>query len=399
MNLSFDAEHEHFRAEVRAFIEANLPPPLAERQRRAPTVGSNTKDALQWQGILDSRGWAVPQWPAQYGGTGWSPLELFIFDEEMHEADAPEFQWVATHMVGPIIYMFGSEEQKRRFLPDIRRGAYLWCQGFSEPGAGSDLAGLRTAAQLDGDRYRVTGQKLWTSTAFEATRGFFLVKTDTTVKPQRGISFLLIDLNSPGITIRQIPQINGEADLCEVFLDDVSVPKENLIGEPGMGWTYAKKLLDNERTTSSFVHFNKRELRRAKELAQCESENGRPLAEDPVFRNRIARLDAQVSALQWSVLRVLANEATRYGATAAASTLKITGARLQQAITELQVDLLGARSIRFYDPYATEYESNDRWPAYVPGRSSAALIARAATIYGGTEQVQKNILSKIAFGF
>jgi len=176
------------------------------------------------------------------------------------------------------------------------------------------------------------------------------------------------------------------------------VPKENLIGEAGMGWTYAKTLLDSERATSSYIHFTKRELRRAKDLASSETEKCRSLAQDPHFRNRIAGLDAQVSALEWSVLRVLANESTRYGATAAASILKITGARLQQAITELQVDLIGARSVRFYDPYATEFASSDYWREYVPGRTSAALIARAATIYGGTEQVQKNILNKIAFG-
>lgn len=399
MNLTFDAEHEQFRAEIAAFVRANLPAQMIERQRRAPTIASNTEDAIKWQGILNARGWSVPHWMVEYGGTGWSPLQLFIFEEEMHEADAPEFQWVATHMVGPIIYMFGSQEQKQRFLPDIRRGAYLWAQGFSEPGAGSDLAALRTTAQPDGDRYRVTGQKLWTSAAFEADWGFFLVKTDVTVKPQRGISFLLIDLKSRGITIRQIPQINGDAHLCEVFLDDVSVPRDNLVGEPGMGWTYAKTLLDNERTTSSYVHFNKRELRRAKELAQSESHKGRSLAQEPQFRDRIARLDAQVSALQWSVLRVLANESSRYGATAMASALKITGARLQQAITELQVDLIGARCIRFYEPLATDFESDEFWRSYIPGRTSAALIARAATIFGGTEQVQKNILSKIAFGF
>jgi alkylation response protein AidB-like acyl-CoA dehydrogenase len=366
---------------------------------RSVSIASNTPDSIRWQGTLNERGWSVPHWPVEYGGTGWSPLQLFIFDEELHEADAPEFQWAATHMVGPIIYLFGSEAQKRRFLPDIRQGAYLWAQGFSEPGAGSDLVALQTTAKLEGDRYRVNGQKIWTSAAFEADWGFFLVKTDTSVKPQRGISFLLIDLKSPGITIRRIPQLNGDAHICEVFLDDVSVPKEDLVGEPGLGWKYAKTLLDQERTASSYVHFNKRELRRAKEIAHLEDEQGASLAQEPQFRHRIARLDAQVSALQWSVLRVLAQESSRYGATAAASMLKIRGARLQQAITELQIDLIGARALRFYEPEGTHFESDDFWRSYIPGRTSAALIARAVTIFGGTEQVQKNILSKLAFDF
>ncbi|PHQ63622.1 MAG: acyl-CoA dehydrogenase [Sphingobium sp.] len=398
MDLAFGAEDQQFREEIRQFLTDNLPADIQQRQRDTRTLASNTHDLQRWMQILDARGWSVPHWETAYGGTDWSPLKKFIFEEELHQADAPEFHWQSTHMIGPIIYMFGSDAQKARYLPSIRRGDYLWCQGFSEPGAGSDLVSLKTTAIREGDHFRVNGQKIWTSAAFESEWGFFLVKTDTNVKPQRGISFLLIDMETPGITVRRIGQINGEAELCEVFLDDVMVPAENLVGEAGMGWTYAKALLDHERTVSSFIHFNKRELRRAKEIAQAETAGGRRLIDDPQTRARLVALDAQVTALEWSVLRVLADEPNRYGGTAAASTLKITGSRLQQAITELQADLLGPRALRYYDPVDWNEPASPLWPHHVAGRTSAALISRASTIYGGSEQVQKNILSKIAFG-
>jgi alkylation response protein AidB-like acyl-CoA dehydrogenase len=325
-------------------------------------------------------------------------MQLFLFEEELHRADAPEFHRVTTHMVGPIIYLFGSDEQQQRFLPPIRRGDYTWCQGFSEPGAGSDLVNLRTSAVRDGDYYRVNGQKIWTSGAYEAGWGIFLVKTDTTVKPQLGISFLLIDLHSDGITIRRIPQINGEAHVCEVFLKDVMVPVGNLVGEAGKGWNYAKALLDHERTVSSYIHFNKRELRRAQDIARSENCKGRPLGELADIRARLMDLEDQVTALEWSVLRVLAEESTRHGPTVAASILKVTGSRLQQAITELQADMIGVRSLRYFNPYQVDLEPSLYWPEYVPGRMGAALLYRAATIFGGTEQIQMNILSKAALG-
>lgn len=397
MDFHFTGRDISFRDEVRQFLASNLPPEMARRQRLTKTFTSNTEDSLEWMRILDRKGWSVPHWDKQYGGTDWTPVQKFIFENELCQADAPEFHMVSTHLAGPTIYMFGSDEQKERFLPAIRTGEYIWCQGFSEPGAGSDLASLETVATLEGENFRVRGQKIWTSAAFEARWGFFLVKTDTSVKPQAGISFLLIDMQSDGITVRRIPQINGEAHLCEVFLDDVLVPVSNLVGEPGKGWGYAKALLDHERTASSFIFFNKRELRRAFELAASTKLNGKLVLEDPHFRMRLALLETEVAALEWSVLRVLANEEMRYGTTVAASALKLTGSRLQQAITELQTDMLGARSLRYFDPYAV-VGGSPLWPEEEQGRSGAALIARASTIYGGTEQIQKNILSKLAFG-
>ena len=275
MQLESSPELEVFREEVRAFLREHLPREMAERQRRAcdPAVD---EDGLAWQGILHRKGWSVAHWPREHGGCGWSPLQMFVFEDECHKFDAPIPAWQNTHMVGPVIYTFGSEQQKQRFLPPIVRGDYQWAQGFSEPGAGSDLASLRTLAVRDGDHYVVKGQKIWTSGAHLSEWGFFLVRTNTEVKPQAGISFLLIDLKSPGITIRRIPQINGAAHLCEVFLDDVRVPAENLVGQEGQGWSYAKFLLDHERTASSFIYWSKRELDKIKQIARQERLDGVP---------------------------------------------------------------------------------------------------------------------------
>jgi len=399
MELRLEPELELFRQEIRAFLREVLPPEIQERQRRKVANNAAVPDQLEWMRILCAHGRSVPHWPEAFGGCGWSPMQLFIFNEELYAADAPEFDWGGTHMLGPVLYTFGSKYLQDRFLPMIREGATVWAQGFSEPGSGSDLASLRTSAELVGEKYVVNGQKIWTSGAAHAEWGFFLVRTDKTVKPQRGISFLIIKLDSPGVTVRQIPQINGEAHLCEVFLDNVEVPADQLIGEPGMGWTYAKFLLEHERTTSSFIYWSKRELARAKDIAMREQLGGRRLADDPAIRARFARLEADLIALEWSVLRVLGHESSETPEAAAASVLKIRGSELQQEVTMLQVDLLGAKSLRYFEvaPALPPAPTLD-WPDYVPGRTAVALISRAATIYGGTKQVQKNILAKLAFG-
>lgn len=398
MDLKLDAGLAAFRDTVRAAIAADLPRDMAARQQGFGGLQSEHPDQLAWTGILDRRGWSVPHWPVEYGGQDWSPMQQVVFSDEMTSAWAPDTNWGATHMVGPVIYTFGSEALKERFLPPIRRGEYFWTQGFSEPGNGSDLANLRTSAVLQGDRYIVNGQKIWTSGAYASEWGFFLVRTDATVKPQRGISFLLIDMTSPGINVRRIPEINTESDLCEVFLDNVEVPADQLVGEPGMGWTYAKFLLDNERTQSSFIHWNKRELARAKLIARSESWSGTPLTELPQFASRIARLEAEVSALEWSVLRMLADETFAYDLAAVASILKVSGSRLQQTITELEVDLLGAKAMREFPLELNHRTPEALWPDYVAGRTATALGNRASTIFGGTLQVQKNIIAKLAFG-
>ena len=398
MNLRQDPELEAFRHEIRRFIAEVLPPEIRERQRTKILNNATVEDQQAWMRILSAHGRSVPHWPVAFGGCDWTPQQLFVFNEELYAADAPEFDWGGTHMLGPVLYNFGSHYLQDRFLPAIREGHYNWAQGFSEPGSGSDLASLRTFAERRGDSYIVNGQKIWTSGAAHADWGFFLVRTDREVKPQRGISFLIIKLDTPGITVRQIPQINGEAHLCEVFLDNVEVPADQLIGEPGMGWTYAKFLLEHERTTSSFIYWSKRELDRAKEIARGEVVDGVAIADQPAFRARFARVEADLIALEWSVLRVLAHEESDFPEAAAASVLKIRGSELQQEITLLQVDALGAKSLRYYRPGPDAPAATAAWPDYVAGRTTVALISRAATIYGGTKQVQKNILAKLAFG-
>ena len=398
MRLQYDPELKQFREEIRAFITDVLPPEMQERQRTKVLNNATVEDQQEWMRILHAHGRSVPHWPVEYGGCGWTPQQLFVFNEELYAADAPEFDWGGTHMLGPVLYTFGSQYLQDKFLPAIREGHYNWAQGFSEPGSGSDLASLRTSAELQGDTYIVNGQKIWTSGAAHAEWAFFLVRTDKTVKPQRGISFLIVKMDTPGITVRQIPQINGEAHLCEVFLENVEVPADQLIGEPGMGWTYAKFLLEHERTTSSFIYWSKRELARAKDIARGENIDGVRIADLPAFRARFAKVEADLLALEWSVLRVLAHEETPFPEAAAASVLKIRGSELQQEITLLQVDALGAKSLRYFEPSPVAPPASEIWPDYVAGRTTVALITLAATIYGGTKQVQKNILAKLAFG-
>ncbi|WP_394658483.1 acyl-CoA dehydrogenase family protein [uncultured Novosphingobium sp.] len=398
MKFRFDESDEQFRQMIRQRIAQILPADISDRHRRVLSNSSYLEDQRRWFAILDAEGWSVPAWPVEFGGTDWTALQRFIFEDEMYAADAPEFHWIGSHMVGPVLYTFGSEAQRERFLPPIRNGQEVWAQGFSEPSAGSDLASLRTNARRDGDDYVVNGSKIWTSGAFEADWLFCLVKTDTQGKPQRGVSCLMIDLKSPGITVRQIRQINNEGHLCEVFLDDVRVPVENLVGEEGKGWTYAKFLLDHERTTSSFIFWIKRELTRARELGQAVFRNGRPLIEDPEWSRRLAVVGAEIEAHEWSVLRVLSEEPSNFPITAAASVLKVKGSELQQTITGLQVDALGTQSLRDYGDVRLDASTDPIWPDLYQGRTSRAMITRASTIYGGAQQIQKNLLAKLALG-
>ena len=398
MNFTFDTELDSFREQVRDFVRCHLPEHIGRRMRQKSFAPDDLHTA-EWHGILAKKGWSVPAWPEEYGGTGWSALKQFVFNDECAALDAPVFPWGPRDMVGPVIYTFGSDYLKETYLPMIREGRYYWCQGFSEPGSGSDLASLRTTAVRDGDRYRVNGQKIWTSGAAVARYGFFLVKTDTRCKPQQGISFLIIDMKAPGVTVRPIAQIDGDDHLCEVFLDDVEVPLENLVGEEGKGWTYAKYLLDHERTGSSYIFWNKRELAKAREIAESEHRCGQPVMAMEPFRRRFAGVEAELTALEWSVLRELAGEKTRWNATAVASSLKVRGAQLQQKITDLQMEALGRKGLRYIAPEEmVDFPATALWPDYFVGKSSVALITRAATIYGGTVQIQRSLIARLAFG-
>ncbi|WP_201195665.1 acyl-CoA dehydrogenase family protein [Pseudomonas fluorescens] len=403
MNFQFSPEDENFRQEVRQFFQESVSPEVAH----FGYVGAHPppRDVLrQWQKTLHARGWGAPHWPQEFGGTDWSPIRKHIFLEEMLNANGLDYGWQGTHMMAPVVIAFGNEWQQQTFLPPLLSGEVFWCQGFSEPNAGSDLASLKTRAELDenGTHYVVNGQKIWTSDATIADWGFFLVRTDSTVKPQRGISFLLIDMKSPGITVRPIISIDGGHGLTEVFLENVRVPKEQLVGEPGMGWTYAKYLLEKERTSSAFIYFNKRELEKAKVIARAELIDGVPLLETPVFARKVAEIEADILALEWSVLRILAKEELRDNLDAVVSTLKVRGSELQQRVTELQVDAMGPRALRFFSHDARQKdvseEQGDLWPAHTLGRTNMYFFQRASTIYGGAREVQKNIIAKLAFG-
>jgi alkylation response protein AidB-like acyl-CoA dehydrogenase len=398
VDLQLDERDEQFRQMVRARIAEILPPDIRDRHCRILGSSSNLEDQRRWFAALDAEGWSVPAWPVEYGGADWTPLQRFIFEDEMYAADAPEFHWIGSHMVGPVLCTFGSPEQRDRFLSPIRDGREIWAQGFSEPGAGSDLAALRTHARRVDDHYIVNGSKIWTSGAFEADWLFCLVKTDMSGKPQRSVSCLLIDLATPGITVRRIRQISGEAHLCEVFMEDVVVPVGNLVGQEGEGWTYAKFLLNHERATSSFVFWIKRELARTRQLARTHLRNGRPAIEDPHMALRLAVVAAEIEAHEWSVLRVLSEEPSDYPLTARASVLKVKGSELQQTITALQVDILGDHALRDYGGDQHPPSEDPNWPDLIQGRTSRAMMARASTIFGGAQQIQKNLLAKLALG-
>ena len=401
MNFEPNSEHDAFRAEVRRFFKDHLPPDLARRTyigAHPPAV----EDYRTCQRMLHSRGWGAPHWPVEWGGTTWSAMKRHVFMEELYEADVLDYGWQGTHMIGPVIIAFGNDAQRRRFLPPMINGDEFWCQGFSEPNAGSDLASLRTRAQLVGQEWVINGQKIWTSDAHYADWGFFLVRTDTSVKPQRGLSLLLVPMSSPGIRVRPIQSIHGGHDLNEVFLDDVRVPAGNMVGEAGKGWTYAKYLLDKERTASASLYQNKRELQKAKVIARQETINGRPLIETPAFARKIALIEADLLALQWSVLRLLADEKNSHDPDAVVSALKIRGSELLQRVSQLQIEALGPRALRACghqeNATAEVLFGTPEWPAHVPGRTAQFLYLRAATIFGGSCEIQKNIIAKRAFG-
>src|ERR1700730_14288800 len=400
MNFEPNSEHEAFRAEVRRFFKDHLPPDLARRTyigAHPPAV----EDYRTCQRMLNSRGWAAPHWPVEWGGTTWSAMKRHVFTEELYEADVLDYGWQGTHMIGPVIIAFGSDAQRRRFLPPMINGDEYWCQGFSEPNAGSDLASLRTRAQLVGQEWIINGQKIWTSDAHYADWGFFLVRTDTSVKPQRGLSLLLVPMSSPGIRVRPIQSIHGGHDLNEVFLDDLRVPAGNIVGEAGKGWTYAKYLLDKERTASASLYQNKRELEKPKVIARNETVSGRRLIDTPLFARKIAQIEADMLALQWSVLRLLAEEKNFHDPDAVVSALKVRGSELLQRVTQLQIEALGPRSLRAFghqEGTAEVLSGTPEWPAHVPGRTAQFLYLRAATIFGGSREIQKNIIAKRAFG-
>jgi pimeloyl-CoA dehydrogenase large subunit len=399
MDLRFTPEETAFRDEVRAFMRDNVPE--TTRRKLIESRRLSKDDLVDWQRILNKKGWAVAHWPKEWGGTGWNSVKLYIYRDEMQQTPAPEPLQFGVNMVGPVIIAFGNEAQKKKYLPRIANLDDWWCQGFSEPGSGSDLASLKTSAKRDGDHYVVNGQKTWTTLAQHADWIFCLVRTDPAAKKQEGISFLLIDMKTPGITVRPIQTIDGGQEVNEVFFDDVRVPVENLVGEENKGWNYAKFLLGNERTGIARIGISKSRLKRLKELAALEQIGGRPMLEDADFRRKIAAVEVELKALEMTQLRVVA--AGRQGVNGkpdpASSILKIKGSELQQAITELLLEVVG--------PYALPAPrpgEDERWNEPPVGPDWAETVApnyfnmRKVTIYGGTNEIQKNIIAKAILG-
>ncbi len=397
MDLIYSAQELAFRDEVRAFVRERLPYEISRKVLEHKRLAKD--DYLRWQKILSERGWMAPNWPVEYGGAGWNAVQRHIFDEECAEAGAPRIIPFGVNMVGPVIIAFGSPRQKQHYLPRILSNADWWCQGYSEPGAGSDLASLKTRAERQGDRYLVNGQKTWTTFAQHADMIFCLVRTATTGKRQEGISFLLIDMHAPGVTVRPIITLDGEHEINEVWFENVEVPAENLVGEEGRGWTYAKFLLAHERSGIAGVGASKRELRTLKAIAAQEQRNGRPLIEDPRFRDRIARVEIDLMALEITNLRVLAAEREGRAPGAEVSMLKIKGSDIQQALTELMMDTVG--------PYALPYLPDawgDHWlgepvgPAYAAPLAARYFNYRKVSIYGGSNEIQRNIIAQHILG-
>ena len=402
MDLRFTPEETAFRAEVRAFLREALPADI-----RARLVGGHhptRDDIVAWQRILNAKGWAVPHWPVEHGGTGWDPVRQYIFLDEMQQAPAPSPLQFGVYMVAPVIYTFGSQAQKDRYLPGIANLDEWWCQGFSEPGSGSDLASLKTKAVRDGDDYIVNGQKTWTTLGQYADWIFCLVRTDPAAKKQAGISFLLIDMKTPGVTVRPIQTIDGGREVNEVFFDDVRVPVSNLVGEENRGWDYAKFLLGNERVGIARVGVSKERIRRVRELAGLELVGGRPLIEDPRFREKLAAVEVELKALEMTQLRVVAAERTREKGKPdpASSILKIKGSEIQQATTELLMEVVGPYALPYADEDEDDHEGSNEPPV---GPDWAARVAptyfnwRKISIYGGSNEIQKNIIAKAILGF
>ena len=401
MDLRFTPEENAFREEVRTFFKENLPDGI--RKKAAEGIRYVKDDIVTWQRILNRRGWAVPHWPKEYGGTGWSPVQLYIFKEEMQQAPAPEPLPFGTQMVGPVIIAFGREDQKQKYLPRIRNLDDWWCQGFSEPGAGSDLASLKTSAKREGDHYIINGQKTWTTSAQYADWIFVLTRTDTSAKKQEGITFILVDMKTPGITVRPIQTIDGSHEVNEVFFDDVKVAVENRIYEENKGWDCAKFLLGNERSGIARVGASKAQVRRLKEIASMERVGDKPLIEDERFAIKIAAIEVELKALEMTQLRVVANERNRGRSNKpdpASSILKIKGSEIQQNISELLMEAIGPYAL----PDQFRHTEDDRWNEPPIGPDYAAPLApqyfnwRKISIYGGSNEIQKNIIAKAILG-
>ena len=399
MDLSYTAEEQAFRDDVRGWLKKRLSPRLVAKVRKAQRLTKADYD--EWHALLATRGWMAWHWPVEYGGTGWTPVQKHIFEEEMAVAGAPRVIPFGVNMLGPVLIQYGTEKQKDYYLPRILAGDDWWAQGYSEPGAGSDLASLKMRAVRDGDHYVVNGQKTWTTLAHFANRIFCLVRTDPDApKRQQGISFLLIDMDSPGIEIRPIYTLEGEHEVNEVFFTDVRVPVENLVGPENDGWTVAKYLLTYERTGIAGVGGSKQALVGLKRIAATELKDGRPLADDPYFAARVARLEIDLMAMEIFNLRVVAAAGEGKLPGAESSLLKIKGTQVRQEATDLM-----RRAVGLYAAPDLPEAFDEGWNGEAPGPDYALPLSRAyfnmrkASIYGGSNEIQRNIVAKHLLGF
>lgn len=397
MQVTLSQEDQQFCTEVREFVAANLPSDIADKVEKDQILAKD--DYVRWQQILGRKGWLAYTWSAENGGPGWSIVKQYLFDAICSEMNCPPIIPFGTRMVGPVIQAFGTPAQKSRFIGPILQSTEWWCQGYSEPMAGSDLASLKTRAEDCGDHYLVNGQKIWTSWAHYADWMFCLVRTSNHDRPQKGITFLLLDMKSPGVEISPITSMDGTHSLNAVFFDNVKVPKENRIGAEGDGWNYAKYLLSHERLDNASVGFAKRLLKKLKTIAESETVNGVPLKQDPAFRQKLVDVEVRLMALDLRVLRMLAEMAAGGSPGPAVSSLKIRGTELCQRILELMMEAAGYYAM----PYQKSLilganEEAPVGPAYAATAAARYFNRRAMSIFGGTTEIQKNIIAKSVFG-
>jgi len=395
MNLTWTPEERQFREAVRAFAAEKLPEDIRAKVLRHQRLERD--DYVRWHNILADQGWGAPNWPVEHGGTGWNALQRLIFEVECFKAGAPRLLPFGLSMIGPVLMKYGSAEQKARLLPRMIRVEDWWCQGYSEPGSGSDLASLKTRAVRDGDDYVVNGQKTWTTLAQYADWMFCLVRTDPDARAQRGISMLLLDMRSPGVTVRPIRTLDGGHDVNEVWLEDVRVPVANLVGEENQGWTYAKYLLGHERTGIAGLGHCHRELGILKDVAARAQSRGRPLLQDSRMRDRIARIEVDIMALEMLLLRVAASNDGTPGPEA--SVLKIRGSEIQQDLAMLQMEVAGPDAWP-YDPdwLVAGNDFHGPGPEMTAAAGAGYADMRKTSIYGGTTEVQKGIIARLVLG-
>lgn len=395
MDLNYTDEERAFREEVRAFLAEKLPREISDKVRRGQEL--TKEDMVRWHAILNERGWLAPNWPREFGGCEWGAVEKHIFDEESAYANAPRIVPFGLSMLAPVLMKFGSQAQKDHYLPRILNGDDWWCQGYSEPGAGSDLASLKTRAVREGDHYIVNGQKTWTTLGQYADWIFCLVRTDPDVKQQEGISFLLIDMKTPGIEVRPIILLDGVHEVNEVFFDNVKVPVENLVGEENKGWTYAKYLLTHERTNIAGVGASQAGLDAVKRMARAEMQGGQPLIRNPHFAARLANVEIELKAMATTNLRVVAQTAAGGAPGLEASMLKVKGTIIRQEINDLARRAAGPYAMPFPSE-EVEGDNDPIGPDYVAKAAPRYFNNRKLSIFGGSNEIQRGIIAKVSLG-